>query len=281
MKKSVLLITVLLLLEIAAPVGAAVHQTDKCSVVKYDDEGHLIGKVYVNQGSPDANPDYYGDSNIHLYVDKSAPQNLETLRASSFWREDGDDWTIYWWIFPIAWCYPEVHPKKYEDYYDGCADSEWEIYFSDPARYVDGDDIPYNQLEDIIKGIISLLVSSYGLPDPTGLIFALIDEEDDPIFSGVMTDHITVSLKTGQFFWEEIYDAKHGAERTELNFGGANSWAISHNVGYSDWIDFDAKYTVEWGYWYTDIWSSNFVWISLGEEEVYLILVNVVITLSD
>lgn len=277
----IIFIITIILLQIISPVYATVHQTDWEMAVKYYND-HLIGKVYVNQGSPDADPDYYGDLSIHLFVDKSAPQNPETLRVSAFWRIDGDPWYDYCGIIPIAINTPEVHVKKYEDYYYSSADEEWEIYFSDPARYVDGSGIPYDQLESVVKAIISLLASTFGLPDPSSLVFDLIDDDDDPIFSGVMTDHITVSLKTGSFLWQDFYDAKHGSIRTELNFAGAGSWAAHHSVGYSDWIDFDAKYTVEWGYWYQSLLDHSLpVWISLGEEQIYLCLVNVEITLSD
>lgn len=51
----VIFIATIILLQIISPVYAAVHQTDKNSAVKYYND-HLIGKVYVNQGSPDADP---------------------------------------------------------------------------------------------------------------------------------------------------------------------------------------------------------------------------------
>jgi len=247
----------------------------------YYEGDKYVGTVYVNLGSPDV-----VNGIIVLYVDKSAPVNPDTQRVSAYRVIEGEPWTEYWLIFPVAVYTPENHVKVYRDFYVSSKDPEWSIAFLDPARYDDNGNKNFNSLEAAVKVIINILWNEFGIPgpSPTDLLYGLIEGDSSSIFSGVQTQNLRVSLRTGRMVfpvYHTIY-SDYGSVRSMLKFFGAANWADGRNIGYSDWINFDAVYVVVWGAWVNYLYSDlPPTWISFQTEEVRLRLVNVKIVLSD
>ncbi|MDV3103688.1 hypothetical protein [Thermococcus waiotapuensis] len=211
----------------------------------YTYNGHTLGKFYAVQGSPDAEG-YFGD--IVFKVQKTAPWNPYTWRVSSFKKEDGDSWQSCWWIF-CTYYWGEVQVKTYEDYYSGSADPQWFISYAVAYRYLSGSNVPYDALDSMLKAAFDAVLSLAGSPIGGSWIFDVIGPNSD-VISGLGTNKLTVNLRTGKILWNEYYDAKYGIIKDQLTLTGALNWANSHDTGYSDWINFDAKYTVEAGYIY-------------------------------
>jgi len=250
---------------------------------RYTEGGHLLGKFYAVQGSPDAVAKYYP---IVLYVDKSAPQAPWTLRVTSFKKEDGESWkSCTLWIFCTFYS-GAVGVKKYEDYYDGTgylsADPEWEIIFEDAYRYVDGSKMPYDTLDQVLRQAFDAVLSLAGSPIGGSWIFDVVHQNSD-VMNGLGTSHLTVSLKTGSILWQDFYDAKYGLIKDKLSFDGAGNWAKHHGIGYSDWIGFGSKYVVTAGYWTWNSFSDTPpVYVPVvKEDDLYMYTVDVRIVLQD
>jgi len=245
----------------------------------YTYSGHTLGKFYAVQGSPDADR-YTGD--IVFSVSKNAPWNPYTWRISAFDKKDGDSWkSCTLWIF-CTYYWGEVHVKKYEDYYypySNSADPQWFISYAVAYRYLSGSSKPYDALDSMLKAAFDAVLSLAGSPIGASWIFDVVGPNSE-VISGRGTNHLTVNLRTGKILWKEYYDAKYGIIKDELTLTGAKNWADSHNVGYEDWIDFDAKYTVEAGYTYISPGMDNPVYVPVKTDSALLPLVNVVVELK-
>ncbi|MCD6523396.1 MAG: hypothetical protein J7K48_00105 [Thermococcus sp.] len=242
----------------------------------YTYDGHTLGKFYAVQGSPDAEG-YLDD--IVFEVSKTAPWNPYTWRVSAFKKEDGDSWkSCTLWIF-CTYYQGEVHVKKYEDYYSGSADSQWFIAFEDAYRYLSGSNIHYDALDTMLKTAFDAVLSLAGSPVGASWAFDMLGPNSD-VISGLGTNHLTVNLRSGEILWQEYYDADYGIIKDELTLTGARNWANSHSVGYEDWINFDAKYTVERGYTYIGPGMDTPVYVSVKEDTAVLPIVNVVVQLK-
>ena len=278
---SVMITTFILLLATVSPtVYSAVIEMDSKKKSYYEGSNY-IGTVYVNLGSPDVR-----NGIIVLYVDKSAPSNPDTQRVSAYRIVEGDPWTEYWFIFPVAIYTPENHIKMYRDFYVSSKDPEWSIAFLDPARYDDDGNRNFNTLEEAVKIIINILWDVFDIPGPKpmDLLYGLVESDSNSIFNGIQTSDLRVSLRTGTMFLPvyHVTYSDYGSVRSMLKFYGAANWAENRDVGYFDWVNFDVVYTIEWGAWVHYI-NSDLppTWMSFQTEVLRLWFVNVKIVLSD
>jgi hypothetical protein len=242
----------------------------------YTYDGHTLGKFYAVQGSPDA--EYL--SYIVFDISKRVPWNPSTWRVSSFKKENGDSWRkCTFWIF-CTYYWGETKVKKYEDYYDGGADPQWYISYDVAYRYTSGSSIPYSALDSMLKETFDAVLSLAGSPIGASWIFDEVKPSSN-VIEGLGTNHLTVNLRTGTILWQEYYDSQYGLIKDKLSLTGGKHWADSHSAGYGDWIDFDAKYQVETGYYFSSPGMDQPTYVSVKTDTPVLFGVDVYIALKD